>query len=633
MKKLLFLFVTAMIASVVTFAITPIVGPTTVCQRSYAYLADSTPGGTWSSSDTTIATIDPIDGTLYGAATGSCVITYTVGGSYVTEVFNVGPFVCTIVGLTGMCIGVSSIVTDAMPGGTWSVDYPAILTINATTGAIAAVSPGVATVYYTLGTGCSVDLSITVNSTGVGPIIGPSMLCIGASDSLTDSFPGGTWTSSNTAVATISSTGAITGVSSGTTLISYTGFGLCGAETVTKVLTVGTPVSLAPIAYSTLNIAIGAIVTYTNATPGGTWSSSTLAVATVNTTTGVVTGVASGTTTLTYTVASCSGTVFCTQVINVSALDGISGNIVFPGSAYSGPLTIWLIHYNTSTHNLVAVDSINTTVSGISSYYYHFAGLASDSFRVKAGGYDSTASYTGYVPTYHTSSYFWNTADVINHTSGTADVNKNIDMAWGTVPAGTGFIAGDVTTGANRGSSTALPAVHLRIYLINSTTGSLIQQVFTDAAGHYTFPNIPVGQTYIVHPEAINYTTTPITGIMLTTANPSMSTANFIQHTVSKTITPGVESVPGLNTVVASIAAYPNPTNGKLNLSWQALATEKATITITDITGKEVIQSSLTLTKGSGNQQFDLSGLNNGLFLMNIKSENINYNNKIQVQH
>ncbi len=633
MKKLLLLFIAAICMSVATFAIAPIVGPTTVCQRSYAYLSDSTPGGTWSSSDPAIATINPTDGTLFGVASGSCVITYTVGGSFITEIFTVGPFVPWITGPSGICVGVTSAVSDADPGGTWSVDFPSILTINATTGVIVGVSPGVATVYYTLGTGCSVDGSITVNSTGVGPIVGPSLLCIGASDSMLDSYPGGTWESSNTAVATVSSTGLVTGVSSGTTLISYTGVGICGAETVTKVLSVGTPISLAPISYTTLNVAIGAMVIYTDATLGGTWASSTPAVATVNPSTGVVTGIASGTTTLTYTVPSCIGTVFCTQVISVSVLNGISGNIVFSSGAYSGPLTVWLIHYNSGTHNLVAVDSIYTTVSGISSYYYHFTGMASDSFRVKAAGYDSTASYTGYVPTYHTSSYFWNTADVINHISGTADVNKDIDMAWGTVPAGTGFIAGDVTTGANRGSSTGLPAVHLRIYLINSTTGSLIQQVFTDAAGHYTFPSIPVGQTYTVHPEAINYTTTPYTGIMLTSANPSMSAANFIQHTVSKTITPGAESVPGLNNIVASITAYPNPTNGKLNLSWQELTTEKATITITDITGKELIQSSITLTKGSGNQQFDLSGLTNGLYLMNFKSENINYNNKIQVQH
>ncbi len=57
---------------------------------------------------------------------------------------------------------------------------------------------------------------------GVKKITGPSTLCMNATDTLKCLPYGGTWASSNTNVATISSTGVITAIANGTTTISYT---------------------------------------------------------------------------------------------------------------------------------------------------------------------------------------------------------------------------------------------------------------------------------------------------------------------------------------------------------------------------------------------------------------------------
>lgn len=62
---------------------------------------------------------------------------------------------------------------------------------------------------------------------------------------------------------------------------------------------------------------IGSSITLSNATTGGTWSSSATSVATVGSS-GIVTGVAEGTATISYTVSNACGTVAATRVVKVT---------------------------------------------------------------------------------------------------------------------------------------------------------------------------------------------------------------------------------------------------------------------------------------------------------------------------
>jgi sugar lactone lactonase YvrE len=58
--------------------------------------------------------------------------------------------------------------------------------------------------------------------TGFHPITGADTVCPSATVTLSDATAGGTWSSSNTAIATVNSAGAVTGVAVGTAIISYT---------------------------------------------------------------------------------------------------------------------------------------------------------------------------------------------------------------------------------------------------------------------------------------------------------------------------------------------------------------------------------------------------------------------------
>jgi len=124
-----------------------------------------------------------------------------------------------------------------------------------------------------------------------------------------------TWNSNNPAVASVSSTGVVTGVIAGSTMVTVTtqdgGFTASSAITVTNVVVLPTGVTVAPTSAS---VNVGATTTLTatvapsNATNKTvTWSSSNTSIAMVNSS-GVVTGVATGSATITATTQSGSFT-------------------------------------------------------------------------------------------------------------------------------------------------------------------------------------------------------------------------------------------------------------------------------------------------------------------------------------
>ena len=151
-----------------------------------------------------------------------------------------------------------------------------------------------ATIKYTLSTGCFSVFSVTVYPLPA-PITGPHTVCVGSSITLSDASAtvAWVWTSSNPAKATVTpSTGIVTGVSAGNVIITFT---LSTGCYVTYTVTVN-PLPL-PI-YGTDHVCVGATTTLHDTTAAGTvavgtWSSINPSKGTISTT-GVVTGISAG---------------------------------------------------------------------------------------------------------------------------------------------------------------------------------------------------------------------------------------------------------------------------------------------------------------------------------------------------
>ena len=146
-----------------------------------------------------------------------------------------------------------------------------------------------------------------------------------------------TWTSSNTDVATVSTTGLVSGVAPGSATITVTTQD--GNFTATSLITVAAiPVTSVSVSPTTSTIVIGgtrqltATVLPANATNKSvTWSSSNAAVATVNSS-GLVTGIAAGSATITVTTQDGNFTASCEITVSDQGVNNSNKALVIVNS-------------------------------------------------------------------------------------------------------------------------------------------------------------------------------------------------------------------------------------------------------------------------------------------------------------
>lgn len=222
-----------------------------------------------------------------------------------------------------MCVDSTSALSSTTSGGTWSTSAPAIATVSSL-GVITGIASGTATISYAVANSCgsaAVSMVVTVNSAPAPPaaITGAGTICIGATTTLASATSGGAWSTSDPAVATISGSGIVTGIASGTAMISYSVTNSCGSTAATMSITVNSlPPTPAPISGED-TVCVGATISLLSATTGGVWSSTMPAIATVSST-GIITGIASGTMLVSYTITNSCGSTAATKLIHVSPL-------------------------------------------------------------------------------------------------------------------------------------------------------------------------------------------------------------------------------------------------------------------------------------------------------------------------
>lgn len=328
-------------------------------------------GGVWSSSNTSVATVDASTGVVSGISAGTTIISYVLDSvltKTVTVTINPTP---PITGTFTVCVGGTTALSNAATGGTWSSSNTAIATVGST-GVVTGVSTGTSTITYDMGSGCTATAVVTVNQTV--PAITGGPICVGFTTTMANATAGGTWTSGSPGVATVnSSSGLATGVSSGTANITYTIGGGCRNS---GVLTVN-PLPAAITGSSTG--CVGSTTTLDNSTSGGTWSSSNGTVATIGSSSGVLTGIAAGTTMVTYTTAvGCRAT----KPITINPSPVISGLIpVCEASTISLSANISGGTWN-SANGKVNINSATGVTTGVS------AGTVRITYRLPTGCMD-----------------------------------------------------------------------------------------------------------------------------------------------------------------------------------------------------------------------------------------------------
>ena len=266
----------------------------------------STDSATWTNiagATSTSLTVSVLANTYYRAIV-TCGATSSSSTSVpVHLVLNAMP--SAITGPDYVCSGATVTFSSTPTGGTWTSGALGIATIGSSSGVITGVATGTAPITYTLPTGCSVSSSIIVNPTPAA-ITGTTSICIGTSTTLTDASLGGAWSSSSTAIATVSSTGVVYGVTAGSVTISYTLPTGCAGPSPTTTRTV--VVNPTPSITGSFSVCLGYTTTLVGSPSGGTWTTGSSTIAGVDAY-GDVHGIAAGTAIISYvSTAGCAAT-------------------------------------------------------------------------------------------------------------------------------------------------------------------------------------------------------------------------------------------------------------------------------------------------------------------------------------
>jgi len=375
------LTILALFLSFSSFALVgPITGASPMCPGTTAPLGDTTAGGVWSSSDTTIVSINATTGLATAVAAGTATITYTVGAASVTAtiIVNPSPTVYTLYFAgSGVVCGGTAGLNLYLSGSSIGAEYtlytgtpPAATLTLSGTGSIIDFGAWTMPVSYSaiatnISTGCSTYMLGSPTLTilpAIGPIVGPAGVCVGSSVTLTDTTTGGRWSSSNPALATIgSASGVLTGIAVGVDTVTYTSaYGCTKTYPVTVINTV------LPITGPT-NACIGATTTLSDSSAGGTWVSGSPATATINAATGLVTGVSTGSSIITYTVGGSCGAVYATVAVHAAPGAILGATSVCEGAGatlYDGtPGGAW----TSADLSVATIDISSGAVTGLSS--------------------------------------------------------------------------------------------------------------------------------------------------------------------------------------------------------------------------------------------------------------------------
>ncbi len=286
----------------------------------------------------------------------------------------------------------------------------------------------------------------------------------------------------------------------------------------------------------------------------------------------------------------------------------LSGMIYYDSLLISNPsdsFKIWLIQHDSSANTLTAVDS---TYRSIYNPHYAFHNKPSGSYLVKAAVLGQPVSSFGFIPTYHYSSPYWSGATTIYHAGG-ATLNKDIVMLTGTVTAGPGFIGGNISLGAGKGTGTGAPGM---LVLLRNNSNLVIASTYTDADGNYSFGNIPEG-TYNVYPEEMNYATTPSATITIGAGHTS-STGNNFKQTDSEIVPLGGLSIAGLSKE-DGISVYPNPVGQVMFIESKNNKLNQATLV--NVLGQVVKQQALK----PGSNKIETADLGSGIYYLIIKGD------------
>ncbi len=390
----------------------------------------------WTTSSATVATVSAT-GSVVAVTPGTAIITATIDGVQGSASVTVSPapiliatITVTVNDPTVFAVGTTTNATAVVKDGKGNVLTDRVITWTSSNQDVATITQGGLITAQAVGTttitasseGKSGSATFTVSPSLNNPVANVALSAGGplyptrtlqVVATLTDAqntvLSGRVivWTSTNTGVATVSQTGLVSALSVGTTTISAVSEGKTGTILLTVLAPPLTTITVtAP--NSTLQPAQTTQATATLRDINGTvmtglpiaWSSTSTAVATVSNT-GLVTAVGSGTTQITVTSGTVTGTLAVTvppvNTVNV----GLPNPTRQPGQTTQATVQLLDASNNPATNRVVVWSSSNTAVATVSASGLVTA-VASGTSQITVTSEGKTGSATVTIPPVNT---------------------------------------------------------------------------------------------------------------------------------------------------------------------------------------------------------------------------------------
>lgn len=304
-----------------------------------------------------------------------------------------------------------------------------------------------------------------------------------------------------------------------------------------------------------------------------------------------------------------------TQINGWVNLQDSTEDIIVEGWAY-------LFQLDEVTGELTALDTVALEPSwGIGTY--DFGSVEEGSYIVLAELVPGSSGYGEYLPTYYSSTLWWDEATVIHIPINTIyPPYHTIYMIPGENLAGPGLISGYVFDGENLVEGQIeirdnTPLVNANIILLDQNESQLTHAK-SDENGRFEFADLPWG-TYKVVLE-IPGIEQPFYWI---TIGPEHPTDESIVFEVENG---GVVSVQETNTADFLVRAFPNPISSQLTIKMQsAQDLGQWGFSLSDLSGKTLLTLEQKAARPTVEHSIDLSALPAGAYLLRLYSRGQSY--------
>jgi len=447
----------------------------------------------------------------------------------------------------------------------------------------------------------------------VSPIMGGSFVCVSSLLTLSDTTSDGAWSSSNVSVATVSSGGIVSGISSGTVIITYAVIG----GLATKPITVN-PLPSAGTITGTSSVCVSSTIPLTDATTSGIWSSSLTGIATVGST-GIVNGVSGGTTTISYSVTNVCGTAVATKFVTVNPLPAagiitgtssvcVSSTITLTDTTTGG---IWSSSNSTATILAGLVSGVSAGIDTISYSVTNTCGIASATKIITINPLPTAGTITS-----SSSVCVSSTITLTDAISGGvwSSSNSAATVLGGVVSgvsAGTDTISYSVTNTCGIATATVVITINPL-----PDAGTIISSDSVCVGDSITLSNTSSGGSWSTVFGNATIISGLLTGVTMGVDTIVYTASNTCGTTSTKKIIEIIDCVSEVKSILApsqDITLYPNPTQNNITLS-SLLPIN--TVVVSNLLGQKVF----TGVYNDNKVVINLGQLPEGIYLLKINN-------------